>query len=127
MAVILSVFAGGFIGAVARALLWDAWAQDPSAWPWATFTANVAGAFLLGYFATRLEETLPPGRYRRPFLETGLCGALTTFSALQFELYTLIDQGEPALAAGYVSASLAAGLAAVSLGTALVRRSSLSG
>ena len=31
------------------------------------------GAFLLGYFATRLQERLPLSAYRRPLLGTGLC------------------------------------------------------
>ena len=29
---------------------------------------------------TRLQERLALSRYRRPFLATGFCGALTTFS-----------------------------------------------
>ena len=44
-------------------------------WPWATFLVNLAGAFALGYFTTRLQERLPLSAYRRPFLGTGLCGA----------------------------------------------------
>ncbi len=49
-------------------------------WPWTTFTVNIVGAFMLGYFTTRLQERLPLSSYRRPFLGTGICGALTTFS-----------------------------------------------
>ena len=45
-----AIFAGGFLGAVARAELAEALPHDPGAWPWATFVVNVAGAFLLGYF-----------------------------------------------------------------------------
>ena len=58
----------------------------PRVWPWVTFAVNVAGAFLLGYFATRLQERLPLSAYRRPLLGTGFCGALTTFSTMQLEL-----------------------------------------
>ena len=43
-----------------------------ASWPWVTFAANIAGAFLLGYFATRLQERLPLSAYRRPLLGTGL-------------------------------------------------------
>ena len=43
-----------------------------------TFVVNVAGAFLVGFFTTRLQERLPVSAYRRPLLGTGLCGGLTT-------------------------------------------------
>jgi CrcB protein len=117
-----AIFAGGCIGALARAGLSEAIAADPASWPWATFTVNVAGAALLGYFATRLQERLPPARYRRPFLATGFCGALTTFSTLQVELIRMLDAGHVALAFGYALASLAAGFLAVALATVLTRR-----
>ena len=117
-----AIFAGGVIGAVARALLVDALAYDASQWPWATFMVNVAGAVALGYLTTRLQERLPLSAYRRPFLGTGVCGALTTFSTLQLELLQMLDGGHLALAAGYVAASLACGFAAVAIATNLVRR-----
>jgi CrcB protein len=86
---------------------------------------NVAGTLALGYLATRLQERLPPSTYRRPLLGTGVCGALTTFSTFQVELARLAREGAPALAAGYATASLAAGLAGVYLATALTRRARL--
>jgi CrcB protein len=116
-----AVFAGGFLGAVARAGLVAALPHDPGEWPWATFAVNIAGAFALGYFVTRLQERLPLSAYRRPFLGTGICGALTTFSTMQVELLDMLDADEVALAAGYALVSIAAGFAAVALATNLVR------
>lgn len=121
-----AVFAGGFLGALLRYGLDEGLAADPGSWPWATFIVNVMGAFLLGYFATRLQERLPLSAYRRPFLATGLCGALTTFSTVQLELLRMLDRSELALAAAYVAASLGAGFAAVLVATNLVRRVGLS-
>ena len=120
-----AIFLGGVIGALARLGLVEALAPTPGQWPWATFTVNVAGALALGYFTTRLQERLPLSAYRRPFLGTGLCGALTTFSTLQLELLQMLDQGDGGLAAGYAAASLAAGLLAIALTTNLVRRARL--
>ena len=81
-----------------------------------------SGAFLLGYFATRLQERLPLSAYRRPLLGTGFCGALTTFSTMQLELLKMLDAHRYGLAAGYAAASVVAGYARVHLATAVVRR-----
>jgi CrcB protein len=120
-----AIFVGGFIGALARLGLVEALAPTPGEWPWATFLANVVGALALGYFTTRLQERLPLSAYRRPFLGTGFCGALTTFSAMQLELLQMLDHGEGGLAAAYAATSLVAGSIAVAFGTNVVRRARL--
>ncbi|HEX6458677.1 MAG TPA: fluoride efflux transporter CrcB [Thermoleophilaceae bacterium] len=117
-----AIFAGGAVGALARAGLVQWHPPAPGHWPWVTFGVNIAGAFLLGYFATRLQERLPQSAYKRPLLGTGFCGALTTFSTVQVELVRMLDRHEAGLAAGYFGASVAAGFAAVWLATGLVRR-----
>lgn len=117
-----AVFAGGALGTLARAGFEALAAPDPGHWPWPTFVVNIAGAFLLGVFVTRLLERLPLSSYRRPFLGTGMCGGLTTFSTMQVETLKIVEHGHYGLAAGYVTTSVAAGLVAVYLGTVLVRR-----
>jgi CrcB protein len=97
----------------------------PGQWPWATFAVNLAGCLLLGYFVTRLQERLPVTAYRRPFLGTGLCGGLTTFSTFQLELLRMIDRGDLVLAVAYGATSVVAGFAGVMIGTAAVRRARL--
>jgi fluoride exporter len=120
-----AIFAGGFVGAAARAAVAEGLPHDPGAWPWATFLVNVAGAFLLGWFVTRLQERLPLSAYRRPFLGTGVCGGLTTFSTMQVELLQMLDEGRVALALAYAGVSVAAGFAGVFLATNLARRARL--
>ncbi|KWX56593.1 fluoride efflux transporter CrcB [Mycobacterium sp. NAZ190054] len=122
-----AVFAGGALGTLARAGFEELAAPDPGRWPWPTFSVNVLGAFLLGMFVTRLLERLPVSSYRRPFLGTGLCGGLTTFSTMQVETVKMVEHGHYGLAAGYTAASIAAGLVAVYLATALTRRVRLRG
>jgi CrcB protein len=117
-----AVFVGGAIGTGLRAALVELLPHGAASWPWATFAANVVGAFLLGWFATRLQERLALSAYRRPLLGTGLCGGLTTFSTLQVELLKMLDAGAWGLAAAYLAASLAAGFAAVQVASALTRR-----
>jgi len=66
-------------------------APAPGRWPWPTFAVNIAGALLLGYLITRLQERLPLSAYRRPLLGTGLCGALTTFSTMPVEVVRMLE------------------------------------
>jgi fluoride exporter len=120
-----AIFAGGFLGAVARAEVVEALPYHSGRWPWATFTVNIVGAVLLGYFVTRLQERLPVSAYRRPLLGTGFCGALTTFSAMQLELLRMLDGGHVGMAFAYALSSVAAGFLAVMVATNVVRRSRL--
>lgn len=117
-----AIFAGGAVGALVRTGLGQLGAGGAPGWPWITFSVNVAGCFLLGYFITRLQERLPLSSYRRPLLGTGLCGALTTFSTVQVELLKMIDAHRYGTAVAYAAASIAAGFAAVAAATSLVRR-----
>jgi len=123
-----AVFAGGVVGTLARSgLTAIAPSPAPTQWPWSTFVANIVGAFLIGYFTTRLLERLPVSSYRRPFLGTGVCGGLTTFSTMQIETLGMIEHGKYLLAVGYDVTSVTLGLLAVYLGTATVRKAQLTG
>ncbi len=116
---IFAVCAGGFIGALARAVLSDQVTHARGAWPWATFAANVVGAFVLGYAATRLGDRQ---HHRRLFIGTGFCGALTTFSTLQLEVLQMLDEHAYPLAAAYVLVSVTLGLVCVAAAAGLARR-----
>jgi fluoride exporter len=118
----LCVLAGGAAGALTRAAIGHAWPYDAGAWPWATFTANIAGTLLLAYVMTRFTADDAHSAYRRLLLGTGFCGALTTFSTLQVETIDLMRADELGLAAAYAATSLGAGTAAVVLVTSGVRR-----
>ncbi|OBG75344.1 camphor resistance protein CrcB [Mycobacterium sp. E1214] len=117
-----AVFAGGALGTLARAALSTLVDADPDGWPWPTFAVNIVGAFLIGYFTTRLLERLPLSSYRRPLLGTGFCGGLTTFSTMQVETLRMIEHGHWVLATTYTLTSILLGLAAAHLATKLVRR-----
>ena len=95
---VLAVFAGGCLGALARAGV-----NELLPVPWHTLLVNVVGAFLLGIVVTRSPR----------FLGTGFCGAFTTFSTLQVELLEELALGE---AIAYAAGSVVLGYAAVVLG-----------
>jgi CrcB protein len=108
------------LGALARVGLAEAAPHGAGEWPWATFAVNMIGALLLGYTFARLRDH-PEDSLAHPFLSTGICGTLTTFSAIQLELFEMVDGGHLGLAAAYVGATLVAGYAFVRLGIAMER------
>ena len=117
-----AIFAGGALGALARAGITQLFPSGAASWPWAVFAINISGAFVLGYFVTQLQERLPLSSYRRPFIGTGFCGAFTTFSTMQLELFKMVTSHHYGLAAAYACASIVLGYLAIFTATALVRR-----
>jgi CrcB protein len=115
MRTLAAVFAGGCAGALVRAGLAEAFPAAPGTWPWVTLAVNVAGAFILGYVATRAQAWLP-------LVGAGFCGALTTFSTLQVELLRMFDADRYGRAALYLGVSIVLGYGAVALATSLGRR-----
>ena len=91
--------------------------------PYGTLIVNIAGSFLMGllagYFAFR------PGvdQHLRLFLTTGILGGFTTFSAFSLDAALLIERHSYGAAAGYMAGSVAASVAALFLGLAMVRSS----
>lgn len=119
---LLAIFAGGALGGALRLLTAELLPHDPGSWPAATLLVNVLGAFVLGWAAAGLLATPDLDPRVRPFLATGLCGGLTTFSLLQVELLQLVDGGHPGVAISYAAASLLAGVLAVLAGQAIAGR-----
>jgi fluoride exporter len=116
-----AIYTGGVVGALIRVGLAQAASVGPGQWPWPTFVVNMAGALALGYFFALFRDH-PKESLHHPFLGTGICGTLTTFSTMQLELYELVDGGDLGLAAAYCAVTIAAGFLFVRSGIALERR-----
>jgi CrcB protein len=113
------VAVGGFAGTLARYGLDRAEPTHAQAWPWATFVANVVGAFVLGLLLEALARRGPDDGWRlrtRLLAGTGFCGAFTTYSALAVETDLLVRDHRPGLASGYFAATVVVGLGATVLG-----------
>ena len=115
------IAAGGAVGSLARWGLAQALPHPATAFPWATFDANVSGCFALGVLMVFVADVWPPSRYLRPFLGVGVLGGYTTFSTYMLDTRALLLSGRGDLAGIYVVASLAAGLTAVWVGIVGVR------
>jgi CrcB protein len=107
---------GGALGALARWAVGELMPHSPGAWPWATFLVNVTGCLLIGVLLAVLLARFPRSHWLRPFLAVGVLGGYTTYSTFAVETVRLTEGGRPALAAGYVLASVIGGVAAVVAG-----------
>lgn len=105
------VFAGGVAGVAAREALALAFPVAGGI-PWAIFTANLTGAFVLGILLDALARRGPDhGRRRtlRLLLGTGLIGGYTTYSALAVDTVLLLDGGHAVLGIGYALGTIILG------------------
>jgi CrcB protein len=113
--VLAAIFAGGCGGGLARYALDKTWPAGAGAFPWTIFSVNTSGAFVLALVIVIAADVLP-SRYLRPLLGTGFCGAFTTFSSIVVTVDELTAHDHSGVAAGYLAASIGAGLAAAWLG-----------
>lgn len=118
---VAAVGAGGFLGGLARYGIGLAWPSPGGSIPWATVGVNTGGAFLLALLLVLISDVLPPTRFARPALATGLCGAFTTFSSVVVDADRLVGHDHVGRALAFLGVSLVAGLAAVALGLVLGR------
>jgi CrcB protein len=121
-AAVLAVAVGGMLGASARYAISRAVPPSGHGFPWATFWTNVGGSLALGVLAAAVLERLPRGHLARPFVATGVIGAFTTMSSFAVEADLLVRDGHAAVAAVYVLASTAVGLALAATGWRLGSR-----
>jgi CrcB protein len=111
------VLLGGAAGAVLRYVTdLVVRARLRTAFPVGTFLVNVMGSIILGG-VTGAATALPP--QVAAVVGTGFCGALTTYSTFGNETLLLVQSGRWRVAAGYVTASVTAGLAGAWLGATL--------
>ena len=89
--------------------------------PWGTLIVNVAGSFIIGFFATLTgpDGRLFVGSAARQFVLVGFCGGYTTFSSFSLQTLNLMQDGEWAYAGVNITVSLLLCLAAVWAGYAL--------
>ena len=119
MILYLWIAIGGALGSVGRFAASEAVMRSMGgAFPWGTLIVNVAGSFVIGFFAT---ITAPNGRWPvgfdgRHFFMTGVLGGFTTFSSFSLQTLGLMREGELLRAGGNVTGSVVLCLVAVWLG-----------
>jgi CrcB protein len=118
---------GGMLGVNARywSGVWITRWASPRV-PWATFTINVSGSFLIGFLTVALTRWLPHPNLRL-MIVTGFLGGYTTFSTFEYDSVTLWNRGESGLAVANLVGSVVVGFAAVLLGIMAARGLSSTG
>lgn len=86
--------------------------------PWGTLTVNVFGSIVIGFIAALAapESRVMISPSARQFMMVGLCGGFTTFSSFSLQTLELIRNRDLAEAGGNVLLSIAACMAAVTIG-----------
>jgi CrcB protein len=125
VALYCAVAAGTVIGGLLRSLAsMGVVAVAGTGFPWGTLLVNVAGSFVIGFYATLTgpDGRFFPGSRQRQFIMTGICGGFTTFSMFSLETLRLVNSGALLYALGNIVLSVTAWLAAVWLGHAAALR-----
>jgi CrcB protein len=120
----LAVGCGAALGSLMRFAIGHAAAALGAPGYAATLVVNLAGSALIGFIAAIAG---PDGRLLlspalRHFLMTGVCGGLTTFSALSLDTLTLFSGHGVLASAAYLAASVLLSLAAAWAGFAAATR-----
>mgnify|MGYP001273834432 CR=1 FL=1 len=122
MSIILSIAAGGAIGAIGRYLTVEGVNYCLGhGFPYATLIVNVVGSFFLGSLISLLGMTWSPSAEIRGFLIVGLLGSFTTFSAFSSDVLALLEQGEFLSASLYIIISIIFSVLALFAGIAFFR------
>ena len=114
----LAVGIGGAVGSLARHginIATARWMGQPI--PYATFTVNVTGSFVIGLLAGLLAaQRIEMSVVIRTFVFVGVLGGFTTFSSYMLDTLTLADGGRMATALLNVMGQVAIGYAAAYAG-----------
>lgn len=119
---ILSIAAGGAIGAISRFYLGNLISRViGSALPYGTFVINIIGCFFMGFFMTLIMERNLLAADWRLFLCVGVLGGFTTFSSFGYETLMLLQEGRLIDTLAYACGSVILGLTSALFGTLLAK------
>ncbi|MAF47135.1 MAG: fluoride efflux transporter CrcB [Rhodospirillales bacterium] len=122
MNLLLSIAAGGALGALARyAVMARAGHFLGHGFPFGTLIVNIAGSFLLGVLIEIVALKWSPSQEMRAFMVVGILGSFTTFSTFSLDVVAMIERGTYWPAALYMAVSVVAAIAALFAGMILFR------
>jgi CrcB protein len=117
------IAAGGAAGAVARYLLNISPLQRIfTNFPAPTFTINILGSFLIGFFLILFTDRIEISENLRFAIMVGFLGAFTTFSTFELEIWGLLRENNYLTAFLYLFLSVALGFFGLLAGIFVARK-----
>ena len=102
MALIISIFVGGGLGALLRyGVISNISKILPSTFPYGTLTVNILGALLIGIVYSLLSQKISISENLKLFITIGFLGGFTTFSTFNLDFFQLIESSKIAAAMIY--------------------------
>ena len=123
MIMVLSIAAGGAIGAVLRHFInVGAVSFFGHGFPWGTMIVNILGSFIMGALIAFFSHVWQPSQEVRAFLTVGLLGAMTTFSTFSLDTVILFERGDYIAMMAYSGFSIFFSVTALFAGLLIVRQ-----
>jgi len=117
MQILLSIASGGAIGAVARYILSkNIDSLSGNNFPYGILICNILGSVVLGFLYAYISKDSFFSANVKPFIEIGVLGSFTTFSAFSLEAYLMIEKGNYSTAAIFIILSVFLSITGLVLG-----------
>lgn len=116
------IFLGGGIGSYTRYLTGLYAARFSPNFPLGTLLVNIIGSFIMGLFFTLFQDKFPVQQELKLLITVGFCGALTTFSTFNMDIWNLFLSGNITKGIIYIVSNLLLTILALALGVILAKQ-----
>ena len=122
MYLILSVAIGGAIGAVSRYILSNAiQSLSSNSFPYGMLVCNILGSIILGMLYDSFSKADFFNDNMKVFIQIGILGSFTTFSAFSLEAYLMFEKADYITAVIFILLSVFLSISGLILGINFIR------
>lgn len=122
MYLILSIAIGGAIGATSRYVISTSIQNlSSNAFPYGMLACNVFGSIILGLLYDSLAKADIFNDNIKAFIQIGILGSFTTFSAFSLEVFLMFEKGDHITAVVFILLSVLLSISGLILGVNILR------